>query len=542
MKRILSMIICLAVLLSVQAFAASLTSVEINQTVQDGEDLYVFFHADDENDEQISTLGEDAVKLDLGGQSLTTEVQHAGYVGVGYVFAVDVSSSLSEAQFASVQEALKNWVERMGSEDMAAIVTFGESVTVVTDFTDNKNTLSAVINGLSATEAGTALYSGMMKAIDIANRRSEDLPLQRAVVILSDGKNDSSDAAGLSEVESKAIDAGISLYVAGVKSSDNSEQLAKLGELARTTGGKIVTADKDSLADTLDSLSQYIGSGFMATAKVPAELADGSEKGLILTVTHGGITVDDSYDLRVKSLGEQTLESAEAEDAVETITAEETVDVVAEEVSEDVIETSTEESVDADATLEGVVNEAVGVATAFNTIYIYIGVGVLLVGGLAAFLIISTKKRRDKQAKKKAELSQGYGGGYGNYSGGTMPLDASDMTGTMRLDDYGVGGGQLVLMDVVQGRSYSVPMKAKISIGRREGSNDIVIADGTVSGKHCEIVQENGRFYVRDVGSSHGTYVVTNGLRYQADGISGWEIHVGDEIDIGKTRLEVSSL
>ena len=542
MKRILSMIICLAMLLTVQAFAASLTSVEINQTVQDGEDLYVFFHADDENDEQISTLGEGAVKLDLGGQSLATEVQNADYVGVGYVFAVDVSSSLSEAQFASVQEVLKNWVERMGSEDMAAIVTFGESVTVVTDFTDNKNTLSAVINGLSATEAGTALYSGMMKAIDIANRRSEDLPLQRAVVILSDGINESSDASSLSEVESKAVDAGISLYVAGVKGSDNSEHLAALGELARTTGGKIVTADKDSLADSLDSLGQYIGSGFMVSAKVPTELADGSEKGLILTVTHGGITVDDSFDLRVKSVREQTTESAEAEDAVETITAEETVDASAEEGSEDVTEIAPEESAGTDTTSEGVTNETVGEATAFNTIYMYIGVGVLLVGGMVAFLIISTKKRRDKQAKKKDELSQGYGGGYGNYSGGTMPLDASDMTGTMRLDDYGVGGGQLILMDVVQGRSYSVPMKAKISIGRREGSNDIVIADGTVSGKHCEIVQESGRFYVRDVGSSHGTYVVTNGLRYQADGISGWEIHVGDEIDIGKTRLEVSSL
>ena len=537
MKRILSMIICLAMLLTVQAFASSLTSVEINQIVQDGEDLYVFFHADDENDEQISDLGEDAVKLDLGGQSLATEVQNAGYVGVGYVFAVDVSSSLSEAQFASVQEALKNWVERMGSEDMAAIVTFGESVTVVTDFTDNENTLSAIINGLSATEAGTALYSGMMKAIDIANRRSEDLPLQRAVVILSDGKNDSSDASSLSEVESKAVDAGISLYVAGVKGSDNSEQLADLGELARTTGGKIVTANKDSLADSLDSLSQYIGNGFMASAKVPAELADGSEKGLILTVTHSGITVDDSFDLRVKSVGEQTVEAAEVENVVETVAVD-----AAEEVTEDVAETAPQESADADAASDEMVGDTSAEGTAFNAIYIYVGVGVLLVAGLTAFLIISTKQRRDKQAKKKDELSQGYGGGYGNYSGGTMPLDASDMTGTMRLDDYGVGGGQLILMDVVQGRSYSVPMKAKISIGRREGSNDIVIADGTVSGKHCEIVQENGRFYVRDVGSSHGTYVVTNGLRYQADGISGWEIHVGDEIDIGKTRLEVSSL
>lgn len=543
MKRILSVVIGLVMLLSMQAFAASLTSVGINQTVQNGEDLYVFFHADDENDEQISGLEKEAVKLELGGQNLETELQSADSVGVGYVFAVDVSGSLSEVQFAGVQNALKSWVDRMGAEDMAAIVTFGDSVTVVTDFTDNKNTLSAVINGLSATEGGTALYSGMMRAIDIANRRSDSLPMQRAVVIVSDGKNDSSDAAGLSEVESKAVDAGISLYVAGVKGSDNGDALAALGELARTTGGRIVTADKDALAESLERLSQYVGGGFMVSAKIPAEMADGSERGLILTITHGGITVDDSLDIRVRSVDEQTSETAS--DSTESAQWHESYSQEwSAETEETVLEENTQEPSAAEGTASGEPSAAVGTASGepqVNTTYIYIGIGVVLVGGMAAFLVFNAKKRRSKAAERKDELSQGYGGGYGDYSGGTMPIDTSDMTGTVPLDNYGYGG-QLVLMDVVQGRSYSVPMKARITIGRREGSNDIVIADGTVSGTHCEIVQENGRAYVRDVGSSHGTYVVANGLRYQADSVVGREIHVGDEINIGKTRLDVSSL
>lgn len=515
-----------------QAFAASLTIVEINQTVQNGEDLYVFFHADDENDEQISGLEKEAVKLELGGQNLETELQSADSVGVGYVFAVDVSGSLSEVQFAGVQNALKSWIDRMGAEDMAAIVTFGDSVTVVTDFTDNKNTLSAVINGLSATESGTALYSGMMRAIDIANRRSDSLPMQRAVVIVSDGKNDSSDAAGLSEVESKAVDAGISLYVAGVKGSDNGDALAALGELARTTGGRIVTADKDALAESLERLSQYVGGGFMVSAKIPAEMADGSERGLILTITYGGITVDDSLDIRVRSVDEQTSETAS--DPAESAQWYESY---SQEWSAETEETVSEDNTQEPSAAEGLASANPQV----NATYIYIGIGVVLVGGMAAFLVFNAKKRRSKAAERKDELSQGYGGGYGDYSGGTMPIDASDMTGTVPLDNYGYGG-QLVLMDVVQGRSYSVPMKARITIGRREGSNDIVIADGTVSGTHCEIVQESGRAYVRDVGSSHGTYVVANGLRYQADSVVGREIHVGDEINIGKTRLDVSSL
>lgn len=537
MKRILPIMICLALLLSAQAFAVSLTSVEINQIIQENEKLYVFFHADDENDEQISGLEDGDVRLELGGQNLSARMENTGAAGIGFVFAVDVSASLSAEQFAGVQEALKNWVGRMGSEDMAAIVTFGETVTVVTDFTDNQNTLAAVINGLSASESGTALYSGAAKAVDIANRRSAELPLQRAVVILSDGMNDSSDASSLSAVKTKAVEAGISLYVAGVKGSNNVAQLAQLSELTAATGGRIVAADKDSLAESFDSLSGYIGGGFMLSAEIPTVLADGSEKGLILTVSHGGITVDDSRDLRIKLVAEQTVEEQPQE------ASEPNAEQVTDDAESVELETTPEQAGEEDTIDEA----AVGISAngtngkpAINELYVYIGAGVVSLGGMTAFVIVSLKKRRGKKAEKGNALDNGYGGYGGGYGGDTMPIDETERTQTVKMDEY--GSSQLVLTDAARGRSYSLTMNGNVTIGRRQGSNDIIIADGTVSGKHCEIVQENGRFYVRDVGSSHGTYVVTEGLRYQADGISGREIKVGDQINIGNTRLEISSL
>lgn len=538
MKRILSIMICLVLLLSVQAFAASLTSVDINQIIQENEKLYVFFHADDENDDPISGLEEGSVRLELGGHSLSAQMQSAGSAGIGYVFAVDVSASLSAEQFAGVQEALKNWVGRMGSEDMAAIVTFGETVTVVTDFTDNQNTLAAVINGLSASESGTALYSGAAKAVDIANRRSEELPLQRAVVILSDGMNDSSDASSLSAVKTKAVEAGISLYVAGVRGSDNASQLAELGESTGATGGRIVTADKDALAESLDSLSGYIGDSFMLSAEIPSELADGSEKGLILTVSHGGITVDDSCDLRIKSVAEQTEEAAaEGEQSPETYEsfAEQVTDEVESAEADTISEQETAGNASGEASLDGTNSKP-----AINELYVYIGVGVVLVGGMAAFILVSLKKRQGKKTENENKTDDGYGGHGGVYGDDTMPIDEAEGTQTVKMSGY--GSSQLILTDNARGRSYSVMMNGNVSIGRRQGSNDIVITDGTVSGRHCEIVQEGGRFYVRDMGSSHGTYVVTDGLRYQADSISGREIKVGDEIEIGKTRLKISGL
>ena len=43
-------------------------------------------------------------------------------------------------------------------------------------------------------------------------------------------------------------------------------------------------------------------------------------------------------------------------------------------------------------------------------------------------------------------------------------------------------------------------------IGRREG-NDWILADGSVSGTHCEIEKTNEGFLIRDLGSTNGTKV-----------------------------------
>lgn len=52
-----------------------------------------------------------------------------------------------------------------------------------------------------------------------------------------------------------------------------------------------------------------------------------------------------------------------------------------------------------------------------------------------------------------------------------------------------------------------------VTIGRNS-SNDVVISDAYVSGNHCTItLEDNGNYFLRDLGSSNGTYV--NGKRVQ---------------------------
>ena len=69
-----------------------------------------------------------------------------------------------------------------------------------------------------------------------------------------------------------------------------------------------------------------------------------------------------------------------------------------------------------------------------------------------------------------------------------------------------------------------------LTIGRSSG-NDVVIQDDFVSGSHCSItLDDEGNFYLQDLGSSNGTYV--NGKRVQ----QAW-LRSNDLVRIGETLI-----
>ena len=73
------------------------------------------------------------------------------------------------------------------------------------------------------------------------------------------------------------------------------------------------------------------------------------------------------------------------------------------------------------------------------------------------------------------------------------------------------------------------PKGERTTIGRSPDC-DIFLDDVTVSRKHAELLAEDGRFTIRDLGSLNGTYV--NRRRIEASPLSD-----GDELQIGKYRL-----
>ncbi|RME76111.1 MAG: FHA domain-containing protein, partial [Planctomycetota bacterium] len=66
----------------------------------------------------------------------------------------------------------------------------------------------------------------------------------------------------------------------------------------------------------------------------------------------------------------------------------------------------------------------------------------------------------------------------------------------------------LVIKDTQNGTSTKIRLTLdRLRIGKKEGKNDLVLARSSVSRQHCEIVKDNGRYIIRDLGSSNGTFL-----------------------------------
>ena len=100
---------------------------------------------------------------------------------------------------------------------------------------------------------------------------------------------------------------------------------------------------------------------------------------------------------------------------------------------------------------------------------------------------------------------------------------------TVTLDDQQPGVGLLVVKRWPNAGSRFTLGAGTTTIGRHPDS-DIFLDDVTVSRRHAEIVQSDGRFTVTDAGSLNGTYL-------NRDRIEKADLHNGDELQIGKFRL-----
>jgi pSer/pThr/pTyr-binding forkhead associated (FHA) protein len=93
-----------------------------------------------------------------------------------------------------------------------------------------------------------------------------------------------------------------------------------------------------------------------------------------------------------------------------------------------------------------------------------------------------------------------------------------------------------VELDILErGARRSAALASPFEVGRTDEA-DVVLRDPEVSRRHARFEGHDGVLYVEDLKSSNGTFL--NGRRLR----EAVEVRAGDEIDVGTTRLTVTSV
>lgn len=168
--------------------------------------------------------------------------QRSGFpLAVALLF--DTSGSMRGA-LPALQRAAVEFVRALGPEDVASVMSFGDTVRILQDFTADRSALERAIR-LAPPEGGTAFNTAVYVALThltaTAASQSDGVPRRRVLVLLSDGK-DTASLVAFDDVLALAARRDVAIYsirlerpVPAVRDPD--EGRFALQRLASQTGG-----------------------------------------------------------------------------------------------------------------------------------------------------------------------------------------------------------------------------------------------------------------------------------------------------------------
>lgn len=165
------------------------------------------------------------------------------YTGIDVVFVIDSSGSMTSNDPSGLRkEAAKAFVDKLGSNDRAAIVDFDSSANVYQDFISDHTSLKNAINRIDS-RGGTNLSAGMSRAIDLFISNYTRTDAYKYIIFLTDG-----DGQYSTQYTSTASNNGIVVYTVGLGRGVRENTLKAIAE---GTGGKYYFA---STADALSGI------------------------------------------------------------------------------------------------------------------------------------------------------------------------------------------------------------------------------------------------------------------------------------------------
>ena len=170
--------------------AAPEISLNIEHQVIENRKLQTFFGAYDKQSNLIEGVDLTDISVEYGdryGEVRRLEKFESSRFGTAYTFMIDISKSMSIQNFNLIKASIATWVGDLEEGDSVSLLTFGEEVTFLQDYTFYKDDFLAALDKIQRSDMETRFYDGLIQTYKFAAQNNSKVPYRRVVICLTDG-------------------------------------------------------------------------------------------------------------------------------------------------------------------------------------------------------------------------------------------------------------------------------------------------------------------------------------------------------------------
>ena len=233
-----------------------------------GYQVSIYLSALQANGAAISGLTRDDFKVSEDSRQVEIDsLGSASDLPMSVLVLMDTSGSMQGTAIQDARRAAGTFISGLGEQDQVAAATFNEKMTYLSDFTDDRETVSSEITKVSAVNlASTCLYDAAYDAVQKAATLESG---RRAIVLLTDGQDYKSGGAcsvhTLDDVIGLAADAAtrVPVFTIGLGKEIDEKSLQRLAEMS---GGVYRFAPSSGqLLEVFNALSSQLRSQYVLT-------------------------------------------------------------------------------------------------------------------------------------------------------------------------------------------------------------------------------------------------------------------------------------
>ncbi|KHD09525.1 hypothetical protein PN36_06260 [Candidatus Thiomargarita nelsonii] len=179
-------------------------------------------------------------------------------------------------------EAIAGLFNHMNENDVVAVLTFGDEVQTITDFTRPTQALFDILQRITPDAQKTHFYEAIQRAFILNKLRKTGLPTRRAILVITDGKDEGSGIRLDDLLNNEIKQRRIPIYSVGFSKLREEKFLDELKRISNLSGGTYVRSDAYSgFAEIYTKTSGDIQEQMYIHVRAPDDIlvTDGQDEG-----------------------------------------------------------------------------------------------------------------------------------------------------------------------------------------------------------------------------------------------------------------------